>query len=199
LKGEGVHYVRLEREELIHRTTEEIANGQVVGWYQGRSEWGPRALGNRSIICHPGYAGMKDILNARIKRREWFRPFAPVVLQERIADVFEHDYPSPFMLHVYKIREAWREKLGAVNHVDNTGRLQTISRQQNPLYYDLIKAFEAKTGLPVLLNTSFNENEPIVERPEEAVSCFLRTKMDVLVAGPFLCRKSDQERAENAG
>jgi carbamoyltransferase len=199
LKGEGVHYVRLEREELIHRTTEEIANGKVVGWYQGRSEWGPRALGNRSIICHPGYEGMKDILNARIKRREWFRPFAPVVLQERLADVFEHDYPSPFMLHVYKIREEWREKLSAVNHVDNTGRLQTISRQQNPMYYDLIKAFEAKTGLPVLLNTSFNENEPIVERPEEAVSCFLRTKMDVLVAGPFLCRKLDQERAVHNG
>jgi carbamoyltransferase len=199
LKGEGVHYVRLESEELIHRTTEEIANGKVVGWYQGRSEWGPRALGNRSIICHPGYEGMKDILNARIKRREWFRPFAPVVLQERLADVFEHDYPSPFMLHVYKIREEWREKLSAVNHVDNTGRLQTISRQQNPMYYDLIKAFEAKTGLPVLLNTSFNENEPIVERPEEAVSCFLRTKMDVLVAGPFLCRKLDQERAVHNG
>ena len=176
-----------------HGITEEIANGNVVGWYQGRSEWGPRALGNRSIICHPGYEGMKDILNARIKRREWFRPFAPVVLQERIADVFEHDYPSPFMLYVYKIRAEWREKPRAVNHVDNTGRLQTISRQQNPVYYDLIKAFEAQTGIPVLLNTSFNENEPIVESPEEAIACFLRTKMDILVAGPFLCRKRDQD------
>ena len=133
---------------------------------------------------------MKDILNARIKHREWFRPFAPVVLYERQNDIFEHDYPSPYMLHVYKIREAWRTKLEAVNHVDDTGRLQSVKREENAMYYDLIKAFEAKTGTPVLLNTSFNENEPIVERCQEAIDCFTRTKMDVIVAGPFICEKA---------
>src|SRR6185436_13976546 len=118
---------------------------------------------------------MKDILNARIKHREWFRPFAPSVLVERQSELFEQDHPSPFMLHVYKIRPAWRERLSAVNHVDNTGRLQTLSREQNPLYYRLIEVFEEQTGIPVLLNTSFNENEPVVEHPREAVECFLRT------------------------
>ena len=137
---------------------------------------------------------MKDILNARIKRREAFRPFAPAVLTERMSDVFQHDHPSPFMLHVYKIRPPWRDKLSAVNHVDNTGRLQTVARDENPLYYDLIKHFADRTGTPVLLNTSFNENEPIVERPQEAIDCYRRTKMDVLVVGPFFCRKTDDAR-----
>jgi carbamoyltransferase len=154
-------------------------------------EWGPRALGNRSIICHPGLPNMKDILNSRIKRREWFRPFAPSVLAERQAELFEHAHPSPFMLHVYKIRPTWRERLVAVNHVDDTGRLQSVAREENRLYYDLIKAFERKTGLPVVLNTSFNENEPIVCSPVEAIECFLRTKMDVLVIGPFICKKEE--------
>ena len=190
LKREGIKYNRLDRDELLKQTADEIVQGKVIGWFQGRSEWGPRALGNRSILCHPGFEGMKDILNARIKHREWFRPFAPVVLEERQNDIFEHDFPSPFMLHVYKIREEWREKLSAVNHVDDTGRLQTLTRDQNSMYYDLIKAFEAKTGIPVLLNTSFNENEPIVETHDEAIDCYLRTKMDVLVAGPFICRKT---------
>lgn len=190
LKSQGVRYRRLEREELLEATAAEIQKGAVVGWFQGRSEWGPRALGNRSILCHPGFPGMKDILNARIKRREWFRPFAPVVLAERQGDIFEHDYPSPYMLHVYKIRPEWRDRLSAVTHVDNTGRLQTVSRDQSPLYYDLIRAFEKRTTIPVLLNTSFNENEPIVERPSEAIDCFLRTKMDVLAIGPFFCVKT---------
>jgi len=190
LKSRGVTYRRLGRDELLEATAAEIQKGAIVGWFQGRSEWGPRALGNRSILCHPGFPGMKDILNSRIKRRESFRPFAPVVLVERQAEVFEHDYPSPFMLHVYKIRPGWRARLSAVNHVDDTGRLQTLAREQNPLYYDLIKAFEKRTSIPVLLNTSFNENEPIVESPDEAVDCFLRTKMDVLAAGPFFCVKS---------
>ena len=134
---------------------------------------------------------MKSVLNARIKHREPFRPFAPSILAERQSAVFEHDHPSPFMQHVYRIRAPWRERLCAVNHVDDTGRLQSVSREANPLYYDLIRAFEARTGIPVVLNTSFNENEPIVEHPAEAVDCFLRTKMDVLVLGSCYCRKEE--------
>lgn len=191
LKKHRVPYRRLEREQLIERTAGEISEGKVVGWFQGRMEWGPRALGNRSILAHPGYPDMKDILNARIKHREWFRPFAPSVLVERQSEIFEQDYPSPYMLHVYKIRSEWRERLSAVNHVDDTGRLQTVSREENPLYYDLIKCFEKKTGTPVVLNTSFNENEPIVHLPAEAIDCYLRTKMDVLVIGSFICTKAD--------
>ena len=191
LERYDVRFTELNREELLDRTTDEIKNGNVVGWFQGRMEWGPRALGNRSILAHPGFPGMKDILNARIKHREWFRPFAPSVLVERQSELFEQDHPSPFMLHVYKIRPEWRERLSAVNHVDNTGRLQTVARDENPLYYDLIKKFETKTGIPVILNTSFNENEPIVCRPSEAIECFLRTKMDTLVIGPYFCTKTD--------
>lgn len=189
LRNSGVRFTRMTSEELLNRTVNCLMDGYVVGWFQGRSEWGPRALGNRSILCHPGYNGMKDILNARIKKREWFRPFAPVVLEDRLGDVFDGHHPSPFMLHVYKIRKNWRKRLSAVNHVDNTGRLQSVNRTQNERYYDLIKKFEQKTGIPVLLNTSFNENEPIVETPNEAVDCFLRTKMDILIAGPFFCEK----------
>jgi len=185
----GVKYDQLDRERLLDVTADEIKNGNVVGWFQGRMEWGPRALGNRSILAHPGFPNMKDILNARIKHREWFRPFAPSVLVERQSELFEQDHPSPFMLHVYKIRPEWRERLSAVNHVDDTGRLQTVSREENPLYYDLISRFESRTGIPVILNTSFNENEPIVCRPSEAIECFLRTKMDVLVIGSYYCRK----------
>jgi carbamoyltransferase len=186
-----ISYTQLDRDQLLDTTSEEIKNGNVVGWFQGRMEWGPRALGNRSILAHPGFPNMKDILNARIKHREWFRPFAPSVLQERQTDLFEQDHPSPFMLHVYKIRPEWRERLSAVNHVDDTGRLQTVARDENPLYYDLIKTFDRKTGIPVILNTSFNENEPIVCQPSEAIECFLRTKMDVLVIGSFFCKKDD--------
>jgi carbamoyltransferase len=184
-------YEQLDREHLLEKTSEEIKNGNVVGWFQGRMEWGPRALGNRSILAHPGFPNMKDILNARIKHREAFRPFAPSVLQERQTELFEQDHPSPFMLHVYKIRPEWRERLSAVNHVDDTGRLQTVAREENPLYYDLIRKFESKTGIPVILNTSFNENEPIVCEPFQAIECFLRTKMDVLVIGSFFCKKDD--------
>jgi carbamoyltransferase len=184
-------YEQLDRETLLEKTSEEIKNGNVVGWFQGRMEWGPRALGNRSILAHPGFPNMKDILNARIKHREAFRPFAPSVLQERQSELFEQDHPSPFMLHVYKIRPEWRDRLSAVNHVDDTGRLQTVAREENPLYYDLIKKFETKTGIPVILNTSFNENEPIVCQPFQAIECFLRTKMDTLVIGSFFCKKMD--------
>jgi carbamoyltransferase len=189
LDAAGVRYLRLERHALLDRIAGEVAAGQVVGWFQGRMEWGPRALGNRSILAHPGLSDMKDVLNARIKHREPFRPFAPSVLAERQAEIFTHPHPSPFMLHVYEIRPEWRERLCAVNHVDNTGRLQSVSREENPLYYDLIRAFERRSGIPVLLNTSFNENEPIVCVPREAIDCFLRTKMDVLAIGPFVCDK----------
>lgn len=185
----GLKYRELERGELLEFTSDEIVAGNVIGWFQGRMEWGPRALGNRSILAHPGFPNMKDILNARIKHRESFRPFAPSVLQERQSELFEQDHPSPFMLHVYKIRPEWRERLSAVNHVDDTGRLQTVAREENPLYYDLIKTFESKTGVPVILNTSFNENEPIVHEPAEAIECFMRTKMDTLVIGSFVCKK----------
>jgi carbamoyltransferase len=188
-----LEYRTLGREELIDATTDVIKDGNVVGWFQGRMEWGPRALGNRSILAHPGFPNMKDILNARIKHREAFRPFAPSVLVERQAELFEQTEPSPFMLHVYKIKPEWRDRLSAVNHVDDTGRLQTVSRAENPLYYDLISAFEKKTGIPVILNTSFNENEPVVCRPSEAIECFLRTKMDVLVIGSHFCRKPASE------
>ncbi|MEO8648582.1 MAG: carbamoyltransferase C-terminal domain-containing protein [Acidobacteriota bacterium] len=186
-----LRYRQLDRAELLDVTPDEIKNGNVVGWFQGRMEWGPRALGNRSILSHPGFPNMKDILNARIKHREAFRPFAPSVLVERQSELFEQDHPSPFMLHVYKIRPEWRERLSAVNHVDDTGRLQTVSRHENPLYYDLITEFDKKTGIPVILNTSFNENEPIVCQPFEAIECFLRTKMDVLVIGSFFCKKEN--------
>ena len=191
LKSAGLRYRKLEREPLLEAVAEQIAAGNIVGWFQGRMEWGPRALGNRSIVAHPGMPNMKDVLNARIKHREWFRPFAPSILAEAQHEYFEHDHPSPFMLHVYKIRPEKRNQLCAVNHVDNTGRLQTVARDENPLYYDLIKAFQRKTGIPVILNTSFNENEPIVCAPGEAIDCFQRTKMDVLAIGPFLALKTE--------
>jgi carbamoyltransferase len=190
LKSARLAYRKLERQPLLDSVAEQIAKGAVVGWFQGRMEWGPRALGNRSILAHPGLPDMKDVLNARIKHREWFRPFAPSILAERQHEYFEHDHPSPFMLHVYRIRPEKRQHLCAVNHVDNTGRLQSVRRDENSLYYDLIQAFERKTGIPVVLNTSFNENEPIVCAPEEAIDCFQRTRMDVLAIGPFFVAKS---------
>src|SRR5579859_7054947 len=193
LKNAAVKYRRLERGPLLDAVSDQMVEGNVVGWFQGRMEWGPRALGNRSIVTHPGLPNMKDVLNARIKHREWFRPFAPAILAEAQHEYFEHDHPSPYMLHVYKIRPEKRKSLCAVNHVDNTGRLQTVTREENPLYYDLIQTFGRKTGIPVILNTSFNENEPIVCTPQEAIDCFQRTKMDVLAIGPFYASKSGNE------
>jgi carbamoyltransferase len=191
LKKADLSYRKLEREPLLEAAAEQIAAGNVVGWFQGRMEWGPRALGDRSIVAHPGLPDMKDVLNARVKHREWFRPFAPSILVERQNEYFEYDHPSPFMLHVYKIRPQKRAELCAVNHVDDTGRLQTVSRDENPLYYDLIRAFERRTGIPVILNTSFNENEPIVCTPEEAIDCFKRTRMDALAIGPYIVVKTE--------
>ncbi len=182
-------FERLERADLLERTAAHLAAGHVTGWYQGRSEWGPRALGNRSILGHPGWPGMKDLINQKIKRREGFRPFAPSILAEAVGEYFEQTVESPFMMHVVKIRPEKRECLAAVCHEDATGRLHTVKRSQNELYYDLIKTFSQKTGVPVVLNTSFNENEPVVDTPQQAVDCFLRTDMDVLCLGPFVASK----------
>ncbi len=168
---------------LAEETAAAIAAGAVVGWYQGRSEWGPRALGNRSILADPRRADMKEILNLKIKRRESFRPFAPSILEERTADWFTISYPDPFMIKVYPIRPERRAEIPAVAHVDGTGRLQTVAKRTNPRYWKLIDAFGRRTGVPMLLNTSFNENEPIVDTPAEALDCFLRTRMDRLVLG----------------
>lgn len=190
LKGhEELSAEHVADDELFRLTAAAIARGEIVGWFQGKMEWGPRALGNRSIVAHPGLADMKDILNSRIKHREWFRPFAPSVLEEHVGDYFENTHPSPFMMLVYRTRPEVRERLCAINHVDNTGRLQTVSRQSNPRYHALISAFQVQTGLPVVLNTSFNENEPIVCTPQQAVACFLRTRMDLLVLGNWLVRR----------
>jgi carbamoyltransferase len=173
----------IDEEHLASETAAAIARGEVVGWYQGRSEWGPRALGARSILADPRRSDMKDLLNLKIKRRESFRPFAPSVLEERVSDWFSIDYPDPFMIKVYPIRPQQRHRIPAVTHVDGTGRLQTVSRRTNPRYWRLIRAFEDLTGVPMLLNTSFNENEPIVNTPAEALNCFMRTQMDRLVLG----------------
>ncbi len=175
---------------LMAETAEALARGEVVGWYQGRSEWGPRALGNRSILADPRRADMKDLLNRKIKRRESFRPFAPSVLEERTGEWFTLDYPDPFMIKVYPIRPEKRPLVPAVTHVDGTGRLQTVARGANPRYWALIRAFEERTGVPMVLNTSFNENEPIVNTPGEALDCFLRTRMDRLVLGDVVLNRS---------
>lgn len=177
--------------ELVKFTAKKIAEGNVVGWFQGRMEWGPRALGNRSIVVDPRRAEMKDLLNSRIKHREGFRPFAPSILAERVGDYFEETHPSPFMQMTYKVKQEKRAEIPAPTHVDGTGRLQTVAAVENPLYWKLIKEFEKLTGVPVLLNTSFNDNEPVVCRPEEAVNCFLRTKMDVLAIGKYVVEKRE--------
>ncbi len=194
LEQSGTVYHRMDQDALVARTAQEIADGKILGWYQGRSEFGPRALGNRSILADPRRNDMKDILNARIKYREPFRPFCPSILAERAGEYFETDYPSPFMVMAYKIKATQQEKIPAVTHGDGTGRLQTVEKDVNPLYWKLIKAFDDLTGVPVLLNTSFNENEPIVHTPAQALDCFLRTQMDVLVMGPFLLLKTENER-----
>jgi carbamoyltransferase len=189
LDSASIPYVRLE--DPAQRAAELCAQGKVVGWFQGRMEFGPRALGNRSILCDPRRADMKDILNARIKHREAFRPFAPVILAERTGEYFEKDYPSPFMLLVYQIRPEKRPEIPAVTHVDGSGRLQTVTRAENEPYYEAIEKFGRLTGTPVLLNTSFNENEPIVCSPEDAVRCWLTTKMDALFLGNLCAERSE--------
>ena len=174
---------------LAKQTAAEVADGKVIGWFQGRMEWGPRALGNRSIVCDPRRSDMKDILNLKIKRRESFRPFAPSVLREFVSEWFEQEDDVPFMMQVYQIRKEKRSKIPAVTHIDGSGRLQTVNKDTNFRYYHLISAFEELTGVPMVLNTSFNENEPIVCKPEEALNTFLRTKMDLLVMGGWMLRR----------
>lgn len=190
VRASGLCFERLTLDRLLETAADALAKGQIVGWFQGREEWGPRALGNRSILCHPGWPEMKATLNARIKNREPFRPFAPAVLEEKLSTCFQGSHEVPFMIVVYKVRPEWKERLSAITHEDGTGRVQTVRRDQNELYYDLISAFERRTGVPVLLNTSFNENEPIVHTPEQAVDCFARTRMDALGIGSFWLRKS---------
>ncbi len=186
LDAEGLGFEELSEDDLVRSAARHIADGHVLGWYQGRSEWGPRALGNRSIVVDPRRADMKDILNARVKHREAFRPFSPSILAERAGEWFENDYPSPFMQMTYQVRKDRREAIPATTHIDGSGRLQSVTADANPLYHGLIREFERITGVPVLLNTSFNDNEPIVNTPEEAVASFLRTRMDALALGPFL-------------
>ncbi len=177
-------------DEVTKHAARDIASGMVVGWFQGKMEFGPRALGNRSIVVDPRRAEMKDILNDRIKKREPFRPFAPSILEERVGDYFEQTHPAPTMLMVYQVRAERRAEIPAVTHVDGSGRLQTVSREVNARYYQLIADFADLTGVPVLLNTSFNENEPIVCTPDHAIDCFLKTRMDALYIGNHVVRRT---------
>jgi len=184
LSESGCRVRRVEDEaELCRDSAAAISEGLVVGWFQGRMEWGPRALGNRSIVCDPRRADMKGILNRKIKRRESFRPFAPSIMRDHVPQWFETDDDVPFMMQVFKIREEKRALIPAVTHVDGSGRLQTVTATSNRRYFRLIDAFNERTGVPMVLNTSFNENEPIVCTPEQAIDCFVRTEMDRLVLG----------------
>ena len=181
LEEKNMAFEELENEALYDAVTDGLINGAVVGWMSGRAEFGPRALGGRSIIADPRRHDAKELLNAKIKRRESFRPFAPSILKDYVKDFFELDEPVPFMEKVFPIKPEKRELIPAVTHVDGSGRLQTVDKNISPRYYALIDRFRQKTGVPILLNTSFNENEPIVNSPEEALACFLRTDMDILV------------------
>ena len=189
LNRHSLEYSTLDLPVLVKDTAKLIEKGNVIGWFQGRMEWGPRALGNRSIIADPRHSSTQDLLNSRIKNRESFRPFAPAVLEEHVGDYFDQSYPDPFMLKVYGVLPDKHDIIPAVTHVDGSGRLQTVTSDSSLPYYELINAFYERTGVPVLLNTSFNENEPIVCTPEEAIACFMRTKMDVLVIGNYMVKK----------
>jgi len=187
LKDKKVDYIKLDsEEELIEKASDLLANGAVIGWFQGRTEFGPRALGNRSILTNPARKDAKDLINSKIKRRESFRPFAPSILREFVSEYFEQDDDVFFMEKVFKIKPEKRNIIPAVTHIDGTGRLQTVHKDITPLYYKLIDRFREKTGIPLLLNTSFNENEPIVNTPLEALDCYLRTDMDALFMGKIL-------------
>jgi len=187
-------YRYLERQKLLDQVSQLLIKKRVIGWFQGRMEWGPRALGNRSILASAATEEMRDIINAKVKKREMFRPFAPVILEKHIGEYFMADnYLSPslkYMLMVYPFKEKGKKKVPATTHVDGSGRLQAISRNDNPLYYDLIKNYGRKTGTPVIINTSFNvRGEPIVCNPDDAVKCFLKTEIDYLVIDHFLVKK----------
>lgn len=181
----GMTYERLDDDALIDRVAKDLAQGRIVGWFQGRYEIGPRALGNRSILASPVSPGVRDVINTRVKFREPFRPFAPSVLLEHASEYFEIDQPDPFMTFAPRVRPGVADRIPAAVHVDGTARIQTVARSANPRYHALIARFATLTGIPILLNTSFNKQEPIVARPEEAISCFLRTRMDVLALGNY--------------
>jgi carbamoyltransferase len=189
----GLPFDRLDQDQLLDQTTSLMLAGKVVGWFQGRMEFGARALGSRSLIADPRRTDMRDIINLRIKFREKFRPFAPSILEEHVSEWFEIDESTPYMEKVFPIRKEKHALIPAVTHVDGSGRLQTVSKRTNPLYHALISRFFKKTGVPIVLNTSLNENEPVVRTPAEAISCFLRTDMDVLVLGNCLI---DRHRAD---
>ena len=190
LQAEGCTVRRIDDEgELCQATATAITEGKVIGWFQGRMEWGPRALGNRSILGDPRRADMKDILNLKIKRRESFRPFAPSIQREHVSEWFEQEDDVPFMMEVFQVREEKRGQIPATTHVDGSGRLQTVHKGTNPRYHRLIESYRQITGVPILLNTSFNENEPVVCKPQEALDCFLRTKMDVLVLNDWMIHR----------
>ena len=191
----GIGAAQLRERDLLDRAADALVQGRVLGWFQGRMEFGPRALGNRSILVDPRRAEMKDLLNARIKHREPFRPFAPSVLERATGDYFTRSEPSPFMLMTYPVRPEKVDEIPAPTHVDGTGRLQTVRPDQNARFHGLIEAFEARTGVPVVLNTSFNENEPICCTPEQAVDTFVRTRMDTLVVGDFFAEKPGGTKA----
>ena len=187
IQAENCTVRRMDDEgELCQATATAITEGKVIGWFQGRMEWGPRALGNRSILGDPRRADMKDILNLKIKRRESFRPFAPSIMREHVSEWFEQDDDVPFMMEVFQVRAEKRAQIPATTHVDGSGRLQTVHRETNPRYHRLIECYRQLTGVPMVLNTSFNENEPVVCKPQEALDCFLRTKMDVLVLNDWI-------------
>jgi carbamoyltransferase len=194
--GCGVRLVP-DEDDLLDWTAARIEDGLVIGWFQGRMEWGARALGNRSILADPRRADMREVINTKIKFREKFRPFAPSVAEEAHAEYFDGSVPDPFMMQVYPVRAEKRHVIPAVTHVDGSGRMQTVSERSNPRYWRLIQAFERRTGVPILLNTSFNENEPIVLKPEEALDCFLRTRMDVLVLGDYVVTKTQVTTAHD--
>jgi carbamoyltransferase len=177
---------RLPEEALCEQVAEAISQGLVIGWFEGRMEWGPRALGHRSILGDPRRADMKDILNLKIKRRESFRPFAPSIMREYVTEWFEQDDDVPFMMEVFQVKADKRAQVPATTHVDGSGRLQTVHKETNPRYHRLIDSYRQITGVPIVLNTSFNENEPVVCKPQEALDCFLRTKMDVLVLNDWI-------------
>jgi carbamoyltransferase len=189
LQSSNLKFQRESDKEAVENAARDIAAGLVVGWFQGRTEFGPRALGNRSILADPRRAEMKDVLNERIKKRESFRPFAPSILAEYVEEYFEQPHPSPSMLMVYEIKPQRRPEIPAVTHVDGTGRLQTVTRESNTRFYDLIAAFHLLTGVPLVLNTSFNENEPMVCSPRDAIDCFMKTRIDVLYLGNYVVRR----------
>lgn len=199
LREAGLSYRRLAEPQLLQRVAQDLADGRIVGWFQGRFEMGPRALGNRSILADPRRADMREVLNAKVKQREPFRPFAPAVLVERAQEFFEIGQPDPFMTLAPHVRADKRSVIPAAVHVDGTGRIQTIERTANARYYGLIEEFGRLTGVPVLLNTSFNRKEPIVARPQEAIECYLRSGMDVLVLGDFYTADRGPIVAEEAG